>query len=294
MGHDHSHHHHSSTSNLRVAFFLNLGFTIIEVMGGILTNSLAILSDAVHDLGDSLALGFAWYMDHYAQREQDTIFSYGYQRFSLLGALINIIILIVGSVFILIRAIPRLLSPEPTNAPGMILLAVGGILVNGLAVLRLRGSKSLNTRVVFWHLLEDVFGWVAVLMVAIILTVTDLYILDPLLSILITSYILFNVLKNARKTVSVFLQSVPEDVELEEIKGIITAIPDIDSVHHTHIWSLDGENHVLTTHVVVCTPAPQERVLAIKKAIKETLSPYDFAHVTIEIEYSEDDCTMKS
>lgn len=292
--HSHHHHDHDTARDLKIAFFLNLGFTIAEIVGGLFTNSLAILSDAVHDLGDSLALGLAWFMDRYSKREKDTIFSYGYQRFSLLGALINILILVFGSVIILSRAVPRLLDPEPTYAPGMIIMAVGGILVNGAAVLRLRGGKSINTQVVAWHLLEDVLGWVAVLLVSITLLFTEWYILDPLLSILITSYILFNVLKKGRKTLAVFLQSVPEGVRLEEVENVIRSIPDIDSIHHTHIWSLDGEQHVLTTHVVICTPAPRERVLEVKESIKTALQDYDFSHMTIEIEYGEDDCTMKA
>jgi cobalt-zinc-cadmium efflux system protein len=292
--HNHSrHHHHDSTRNLRTAFFLNLGFTIAEIIGGLLTNSLAILSDAVHDLGDSLALGLAWFMDQYAQREKDSLFSYGYQRFSLLGAMINILILVFGSIVIFSRAIPRLLNPEPTHAPGMIIMAVGGILVNGAAVLRLRGGKSINTQVVAWHLLEDVLGWVAVLLVSITLIFTEWYILDPLLSILITCYILFNVLKKGRKTLAVFLQSVPEGIRLEEIEDVIQAVPDVDSIHHTHIWSLDGEHHVLTTHVVLCDPAPRERIMQVKDTIKNALLDYDLSHITIEIEYGEDDCTMK-
>lgn len=168
------------------AFFLNLGFTILEIIGGLWTNSLAVLSDALHDLGDSLALGLAWYLERYSQRASDKVYSYGYGRFSLLGALINSVILIGGSLYILSEAVPRILAPEATNAPGMLFLALVGIAVNGLALFRLKGSQSLNVQMVTWHFLEDALGWVAVLLVSLILLFTNAYILDPILSILIT------------------------------------------------------------------------------------------------------------
>ena len=293
MEQDQSHTHvHPTTSNIRLAFFLNLGFTILEIIGGISTNSLAILSDAVHDLGDSISLGLAWYLERYAEKGGDQRFSYGYRRFSLLGALINTVILIVGSLFIISRAIPRLIEPEHSDARGMILFAIVGILVNGLAVFRLKGSKSMNARVVAWHMLEDVLGWVAVLIVGVVLLFTDNQYLDPILSILIALYILYNVIRNLRETMGLFLQAVPESFEIQEIVGRIDAIENVHSVHHTHLWSLDGEHHVLTTHVVVDETIPKEIVRCVKDDIKEALRRYEFTHITLEIEYGDDDCAM--
>lgn len=293
MGHPHSHDHsHHTTSNIKVAFFLNLGFTVLEIFGGLWTNSLAILSDAVHDLGDSISLGLAWFLDGYSKRDHDNRFSYGYRRFSLLGALINIIVLIVGSVFVISRAIPRLLEPQQTNAPGMVVFAVVGILVNGAAVVRLRGSKSLNARVVAWHLLEDVLGWVAVLVVAVILLFTDLHILDPLLSLLIALYVLYNVGKNMRETLLLFLQGVPDNIDIQSIEGEIKALENVQSIHHTHIWSLDGEHHVLTTHIVVDDSITKEQVLCVKEDVRRVLRKFELSHITVEIEYGEADCAM--
>lgn len=294
MKHDHSHAHHHTTKNIKTAFFLNLTFTILEIFGGIWTNSLAILSDAVHDLGDSVSLGLAWYLDSYAQQGKDERFSYGYRRFSLLGALINTIILIVGAFFVLTQAIPRLLAPQHTNAPGMLLFAIGGILINGAAVLRLKDSKSMNAQVVAWHLLEDVLGWVAVFIVAIILIFVDIPILDPILSILISLYILYNVIKSLRETLGLFLQAVPQNIKIETIEERLTAIPCVESLHHTHIWSLDGEHHILTTHVRVGATIGKEQAITLKQDIKEILSEFDFSHITIEIEYSPEDCSHHS
>jgi len=289
MSHDHS---HDSTSDLRLAFFLNLSFTIIEIAGGIWTNSLAILSDAIHDLGDSLSLGMAWYLESYAYKDKDKKYSYGYRRYSLLSALINTVVLIVGSVFILSRAVTRLFNPEPVDAKGMILFAVLGIIVNGLAMLRLRGGKSLNAQVVAWHLIEDVLGWVAVLIMSIVLLFTDLYILDPIFSILITSFVLYNVIKNLRKTLALFLQAVPENMDLEMIENRLLAIDNVCSSHHTHIWSMDGEHHVLTTHLVVEEDTSQDEVLCIKEDINQLSKEMDFLHTTVEIEYGDEKCSM--
>ncbi|MFH2055081.1 MAG: cation diffusion facilitator family transporter, partial [bacterium] len=177
-------HVHSGLKNLRLAFFLNFGFAILEIGGGLWTNSVAILSDAVHDLGDSLAIASAWFLEKRSQRGGDQKYSYGYRRFSVLGAAINAVVLLVGSFFVLSEAISRLFQPEQSLAEGMIAFAVVGILVNGVAVLRLRGQTSLNASMVAWHLLEDVLGWTAVLVVGVTLLFTDIPILDPILSIL--------------------------------------------------------------------------------------------------------------
>ena len=290
MGHNHS---HSTSGNIKVAFFLNLTFTILEIIGGILTNSIAILSDALHDLGDSLSLGMAWYLDNFSKKESTTKYSYGYQRFSLLGALINSLVLIGGSLFILTEAIPRLMAPEPASAPGMIAFAVIGILVNGAAVFKLKGDNSMNARVVAWHLMEDVLGWFAVLVVGITLLFIDLPILDPILSVLITLYILYNVVRNLKMTLELFLQAAPTEMDVEEIENMLLAIDGVKSTHHTHLWSLDGEHHVLTTHLVIDKEATKDELVQIKLKSKELFADHQYEHVTIEMEFEDEDCRMK-
>jgi len=289
MGH---HHHQDRTAGLKTAFALNLVFTVIEIIGGLLTNSLAILSDAIHDLGDSVSLGLGWYLERFSRRESDQRYSYGYRRFSLLGALINTIILVVGALYITLEAIPRLFSPEKTNAPGMMILAVGGITINGLAALRLRHEKSYNARAIAWHLFEDVLGWIAVLIVGTILLFTELYFLDPLLSILISIYVLYNVQKNLRQTIRLFLQAVPTDFDIEDINKRLLKIDNIYSLHHTHVWSLDGVDHVLTTHIVVDEDIPRESVSCIKEDVRDLVKDLNISHITIDIEYGDEDCMM--
>jgi cobalt-zinc-cadmium efflux system protein len=283
----------NNIKNLKIAFALNLGFTLIEIFGGLWTNSLAILSDALHDLGDSLSLGLAWYLGRYADKESDRYYSYGYGRFSLLGALINSLILIAGSLYILSQVIPRLLEPEPSNAGGMFLLALGGVIVNGLAVWRLKGGQSLNMQVVAWHLLEDVLGWAAVLVVSLILLFTEAYILDPILSVLITLYVLYNMVVKLKRTSALFLQGVPEEVNLNTFEEQVQALAHVQSMHHTHIWSLDGEHHVLSTHLVVDEQTTKEEAGQIRSRVRGMIEHLDVEHITIEVEYGNETCETK-
>jgi cobalt-zinc-cadmium efflux system protein len=223
----------------------------------------------------------------------DERYSYGYQRFSLLGALINSVILIVGSAFIIAEAIPRLINPEPSNAQGMLVFAIAGIIINGAAVLRLRRGKSINVQVVMWHLLEDVLGWVGVLIISIILMFKEILILDPIVSIAITLYVAVNVIGNFRKTLKLFLQGVPEGYDAAEINQQLSKIPMVLSTHHTHIWSLDGVSNVLTTHVVVDSCCNRGDVQHVKHQINEMMDELHVQHVTIEVEYAGEACSME-
>lgn len=289
---NHHHRHQQSGKNLRIAFFLNLSFTVVELIGGLYVNSIAIISDAVHDLGDSLSLGTSWYLQYKSKQGADRNFSFGYARFSLLGALINSLVLIAGSVYVISEAIQRFRSPEASNAEGMIIFALIGVGVNGYAAWKLSTGRSINEKVVSWHLLEDVLGWVAVLIVAIVLKFEENYYLDPALSVLITLYILWNVVNRLKKTLFIFLQGVPSDIDLQEIEHKLLAIPNVHSLHHTHVWSLEGEDHVFTTHVKLKDIAKFEQLLQVKKKVKDTLRRYNFKHYTIETELDTESCPL--
>lgn len=289
MAHNHN---HDSSKNIRAAFLLNLSFTIIEIIGGILTNSVAILSDAVHDLGDSLSLGLAWFLNNISQKEHTYKYTYGYRRYSLLSALINTTVLIIGSIFILWNAIPRLFSPEQPHVKGMIGFAIVGTLVNGLAAYKTKSGASLNEQVVSWHLLEDVLGWIAVLIVGIVMYFKEIPILDPILSIGITIYILINVYSNFKKVILLFLQTVPDDINIEEIIEKFHNIENVISTHHNHIWSLDSEHHVLSTHIKVDDNSTLKEIIDIKKQARNSLKDLGFEHITIEIELESEHCTL--
>ncbi|WBL26973.1 cation diffusion facilitator family transporter [Zunongwangia sp. HGR-M22] len=294
MSHHHHHHHNQSGKNLKIAFFLNLGFTILEFFGGIYVNSVAIMSDAVHDLGDSLSLGTAWYLDKKSHKAADNKYSFGYKRFSLLGALINSLVLIAGSVYVISEAVGRLFDPQPSDAQGMIIFAIIGVLVNGYAAWKLSGGSSLNEKTVSWHLLEDVLGWVAVLIVAIVLKFTDNQYLDPALSLLITLYILYNVIIRLKETLYIFLQGVPKEINPEKIKEDILKINNIESLHHMHVWSLEGEHHVFTSHIKLKNITYLQELLEVKKQIKNLLKEYHFDHYTIETELDNETCELIS
>ncbi|WP_242920212.1 cation diffusion facilitator family transporter [Pontibacter liquoris] len=283
--HDHSdHHHHHAGQNIKVAFFLNLGFTVLELVGGLWINSMAILSDALHDLGDSLSLGLAWYFEKLARRGRDQHYTFGYKRFSLLGAVINSVVLLVGSIVVLYNAIPRIFHPEPVNATGMMGFAVLGIVVNGAAVLRLKGGSSLNERVVRLHLLEDVLGWVAVLVGGIILYFFDFPVIDPLLSLGITGYVLYNVIRNLRQSMKILLQGTPLQLDMAQVQEQLEKLPGIRSVHDLHAWTLDGSYHILTLHAVVAADLPLQEGEAIKQQVRAAMAEMAISHVTIELE----------
>lgn len=292
MAKNHQHNHNQSGQNLKIAFFLNLGFTILEIIGGLYVNSVAIMSDAVHDLGDSLSLGTAWYLDKKSKENSDKKFSFGYSRFSLLGALINSLVLIGGSVYVIYEAVGRILEPEHSDAGGMIVFAIIGILVNGYAAWKMSGSKTLNEKVVSWHLLEDVLGWVAVLIVAIILNFKDIHYLDPALSLLITAYILWGVIGRLKETLFIFLQGVPNSVDLIDIEKQLLNIENVQSSHHTHIWSLEGAHHVFTTHLKLEPINELDQILKVKASAKKILEEYQFEHYTIETELEEESCNL--
>lgn len=286
MSHDQEHsHHHQQTDQISIAFFLNLGFTFVEIIGGILTNSVAILSDALHDLGDSLSLGLAWYFQRLSQQGRNQVYTFGYKRFNTLGALINGIVLVAGSLIILYEAIPRLINPQPTHAPGMIGLAVLGVLVNGAAVLRLRrGGGTLNEEMIAWHLLEDVLGWLAVLAGGVLMYFFDAPIIDPILSVAITVYVLANVIKRLRKSIQVILQAKPEGIDLEKLENAMQDIAHVKSVHHTHVWTMDGDYHVLSTHIKIDGHLTVRELAPVKEEIRRRLENLHIEHATIEFE----------
>lgn len=292
MGHDHNHHH--STENIKVAFWLNFIFTIIEIIGGFYTNSIAILADALHDLGDTIALAIAWFLDRYSKKKRDNRYSYGYGRFSLLAAFINGMILMVGSIFILYEAIPRLLNPIQPNATGMIWLALGGIFFNGIAVMKLRSGKSQNEKVVSWHLMEDVLGWIAVLLGSIIMKFWNVPIIDAMLSVGVTIYILYNVLKNLVATTRIFLQAKPENINEKEFVEKALQLPQIKSIHDTHLWSIDGERVVFTLHVVVDQSLSTNEIIKLKKSIRNLGQNQSISHMTVEIEYKNENCALEN
>ena len=275
--HKHGHCHNHGDGNIGLAFFLNLSFTIIEIIGGILTNSVAIMSDAVHDFGDSLSLALAWYFQRKSKKGSTQKYTYGYKRFSLLGAIITSIVLIIGSVYILSEAIPRLFSPQETNAVGMFGLAILGIIANGIGVLKTRKGSSVNERIVSLHLLEDVLGWAAVLVGSVLMYFTGLTIIDPILSLGIAFFVLFNVVKNIKQVMPIFLQAAPAGIDKEHITEKLKSFEQVEDVHDLRVWALDEDYNVLTVQLVL-----KEFAEDLKEKIRRILKDENIHHATIE------------
>ncbi len=297
MAHEHAHHHHhhnfsdsDEPKNIVVAFWLNTGFALLEIAGGFYTNSVAILSDAVHDLGDSLSLGFAWYFHKKSRRKRDERYTYGYRRFSLLGAFINAIILIVSSAFIIRESFSRLFVPQQPDAHGMVVLAIIGVAVNGFAFLRLKRGGSINEKVVALHFVEDILGWIAVLIGSVVMIFVDFPQLDAILSILIAAYILFNVYKNLNATFRILMQRKPDSVDESAIRNEVLSIPGVKDLHDLHFWTMDGQYNVITLHVVVGDDHAIPEREKIKAEVKHALQHLDIQHVTVEIESESSQC----
>lgn len=291
--HHHHNHSHQDTKNLTFAFWVNTLFAILELIGGLYINSVAILSDSLHDFGDSLSLGLAYYFQKKSTKKRDNHFSYGYKRFSLLGAFINSIVLIVGSILIIRESIDRIIHPQVANAKGMLIIAVIGIAVNTIAMLRLRKGSSINERVVSLHFIEDILGWVVVLIGSVVMLLIELPILDPILSLLIALFILFNVYKNLRQVFQIILQGIPENVNMDEIKKKILLIPHVLNVHDVHVWSMDGEYNIMSIHLVLVDKTPVEEVEKIKNEVRHAAEHLNIQHITIEPEFENQVCLLE-
>lgn len=290
-GHGHHHHHHGASGRLGVAFALNLIFAIVELIGGFMTNSLAIMSDAFHDLGDAGAIGIAWFLEKKSFKKSTNHFSYGYRRLSLMAAMITGLILFIGSSLIMVKAIPRLFAPEQPQIPGMIGLACLGLAVNGFAAFRMSKGHSLNERMILLHLLEDVLGWAVILVGSLIMSFYPVPILDPIMAIGVAFWVLWNAFHNLKETAKVFLQAAPKQFEIATVENSLKSIPEVQGVHHTHVWSIDGEHHILTAHVTVRDDCSIEAVHELKTKIKKFLfQEFHIQEATLEIEWPNQKC----
>ena len=271
--------------NILLAFILNISFSIIEFIGGLFTNSVAIISDSIHDFGDAISIFISYILEKVSKRKPDNKYTYGYTRYSILGALITTIILTIGSVIVILSSIDRIFNPAIINYDGMIYFAIIGVIINFLAAYFTREGDSLNQKSVNLHMLEDVFGWVIVLVGAFVIKFTKLYVIDSIMSIGLAIFILFNCIKNLKEILDLFLEKTPKNISIEDVKSYVEKIDNVLNVHHIHIWSMDGENNYATMHVVV-----EKDRETVKKKIKEELKEHNIIHTTIEIENKEEEC----
>ena len=266
--------------NILIAFILNISFSIFEFFGGLFTNSVAILSDSIHDLGDAVSIGISYFMEKKSKKHADNKYTYGYIRYSVLGGVITTTILLVGSVLVIISAVKRLFNPVEVNYSGMIIFAIIGVVLNFIAAYVTSEGDSINQKSVNLHMLEDVLGWIVVLIGAIIMNFTDIRMLDSIMSIGVALFIFVNAFKNLKKVLDLFLEKTPKEIDIDELKKHLLEIKDVEDIHHIHVWSIDGYNNYATMHIV----SKAKDISKVKREIREELEEHNICHAILETE----------
>ncbi len=274
--------------NILIAFILNIAFSFFEGIGGLITGSIAILSDSLHDLGDAISIGLSYFLEKKSKRKPDKYYTYGYTRYSVMGSIITTLILLVGSVLVITGAIKRLINPVAINYNGMILMAIFGVLVNLIATYFTKDGHSLNQKAVNLHMLEDVLGWLVVLIGSVLMKFTNISIIDPILSILVAIFIFYNAWQNLKEITDLFLEKTPKNIDINVLKKHLLQIDDLYDVHHIHIRSIDGFNNFATLHAVV-----KKYSKDVKDKIKDELQEFGIAHSTVELELQNENCHSK-
>ncbi len=273
------------TKKMLIAFLLNLFFSLFEFLGGICSGSTAVLSDSVHDLGDSVSIGISYFLERASHKKPDKKYTYGYLRFSVLGSLITTAILIFGSLGVMLHSVKKIINPNEINVGGMLIFAVIGFAINFVSAILTHSGESLNEKAVNLHMLEDSLGWAAVLIGAIIIKFTELKIIDPLLSIGISVFIFINAIINLKKILNVFLEKTPVNINITHIENELLKIDGIENIHHIHIRSLDGLSHEATMHLVISGDAAE-----IKHKVRHILKEHSIIHSILETENENEKC----
>lgn len=284
-GHGHNHNHvYGSDKKILTAFFLNLFFVFVEIFGGFFTNSFAILSDAIHDLGDCVAIGFAYAMEKLSKKAPDEKYTYGYKRYSLLSAIITSTLLVVSSIFVIVGALMRLGEPKEVRGGAMLLVAVFGVIINGVAVITTHRGTGANERAVSLHLLEDVLGWIAVLIGSVLIYAFEWYFIDGVLSLGIAGFLLFNSAKNIKQVFEILLEKTPGDFDVQAYREKLMDIENVEDVHHLHIWSLDGEHVMASLHVRLDSLSEIQVYTRVKQTVEEISREAGIQHLTVQID----------
>lgn len=271
--------------SILIAFILNLVFSVIELIGGIFTGSVAILSDSVHDIGDAVSIGLSYFLERKSRNQPDENYTYGYKRFSLLGSFITTVILLVGSLTVLVSAVRRIFNPVEINYNGMIVFALAGVVINSAAAYFTSGGDSLNKKAVNLHMLEDVLGWIAVLAGSVVMRFTDFALIDPLMSAGISLFITVRALANIKELGEIFLEKCPEGFDREKISNELCTIDGVTGIHHIHIRRVDGHSIYFSAHIEV-----REYSFDLKGKIRHRLEEMGISHATLEIEEKGEDC----
>ena len=274
----------SSKTSIWLAFFLNLSYAIVEFIAGGIFGSSAVLADSVHDLGDAIAIGISALLETISNREEDRQYTLGYKRFSLLGDMLTAVILMIGSVLVILENVTKIVHPQPVNEEGILWLGIIAVAINVLASLVVRKGKTKNESILSLHFLEDTLGWLAVILMAIILRFTDWYILDPLLSLVISIFILSKAIPRFWSALKIFLDAVPEGVETSDLEKDLEALPNVNSVNQLSIWSMDGLENNAIVHICI---KDWEQMMETKEVVRQCLEERGVQNITIEVDSSQ-------
>lgn len=267
------------------AFFLNLFFSVVELIGSFVTGSVAIASDALHDFADAITIGISCFLEKKSNRQPDETYTYGYRRYSVLAGLFGSLVLLVGSAVVIYHAVGRIVNPQPIHYNKMIFFGIFGIICNGVAAYITHGGESVNQKAVNLHMIEDVLGWVAVLLGAVLMKFTHIWIIDPLLSVGVAVFIIVNAGRNLKNSLEILLEKSPVGISASRVKDLLLTTDGVIDVHHIHLWSMDGITNYATLHLVT-----NEHPDSIKKQVKAILSQKGISHVTLELETSDEHC----
>lgn len=273
-----------SSKNLLTALLLNMTFVIIELVGGLFTNSIAILSDAIHDFGDCIAIGSAVLLEKKSERKPDKNYTYGYRRYSIISALFTNLILIIGGVVVIYSSVRRIIFPEQISGLGMVGIAIAGVVANGIAFLKTAKSKNINEKSINLHMLEDVLGWVVVLIGSVFISIFNIYIIDPILSIAVTLFIFYNATRNIIAVCSVILEKVPDKFSIDNYKESVLKLDGIAGIGHLHIWSLDGETLLGTVQIIVKDDLTEAETQKLKQALFLKNEEFNIQHMTMQLD----------
>lgn len=275
----HKHIHEKASGNLLSVFILNILFNIIVIVGGLITNSVAILADSLHDLSDTISIGLAWILEKISQKDSDEKYTYGYKRFSLLGALITSVFVVIISVIVIYESLNRLFAPQTPDAAGMLIIAILGLIFKGVSVHILHGGETTNEKAIFYHALGDIMEWIGVLAISIILIFVNIPMLDPLISIIISLWLIYNLGKTLLNTLTTLLQRVPKEINVKELKDNILNINGVSAIEDFHLWSLDGIESILTLKIASDNNKDKKK---IKEEINSLAGDLDIVDTTVE------------
>ncbi len=286
----HKHHHHPvNEKNLLVATLLNLVITLVQIAGGLLSGSIALLSDALHNLSDTFATFIAYLANRIGKRGANPKKTFGYKRIEILAALLNAVILIVMSVFLILEAYKRLNDVREINSMIMILVAMIGLLSNlfAAAILRADSKKSINVKAAYVHLIGDALTSLMVLAGGVLIRFFDLYWIDPVITFLISIYIVREAFVILKEAVNILMQSAPENLDIREIRNRVESHPEVNNMHHLHAWMLNDQQIHLEAHIVLDKDLYISQIDGVRGDIEALLNKeFSIRHITLQFEYN--------